>query len=152
MYDIGETGQARYQDFLRYAPEKVDGEAAILRVCIERAMRENRPALVKSLCDTLAKVASVSQAVKLREGTLLERSVALLLMKRLADAVCGLLREFAIPHYEQIVDRLIGDLDTVFEETLRAREQPLCLPAPNRVERPTRSEEDSTNDATDSVS
>ena len=41
MYDIGETGQARYQDFLRYAPEKVDGEAAILRVCIERAMAES---------------------------------------------------------------------------------------------------------------
>jgi hypothetical protein len=66
-------------------------------------------------------------------------------MKRLADAVCGLLREFAIPHYEQIVDRLIGDLDTVFEETLRAKEQPLCLPAPNRVERPTRNNEDSTD-------
>jgi len=129
MYDIGEDGQARYQEFLRYPPEKVEGEAAILRLCVERAMRENRPALVKSLCDSLAKLAAVSQAVKVKEGVLMERETVLKIAKGLVDLLCDTMRERNVPDQEAISDEIIAGLPQLFERIEHERET-LYLPAP----------------------
>lgn len=136
MYDLGDNGQTRYEDFLRYPPEKVDGEAAILRVCVERAMRENRPALVKSLCDTLAKTAAVSQAVKVKEGVLMEREVVLKIAKGLVDLLTNTMRERNVPDQEAISDEIIAALPQLFERIEHER-QTLYLPAPRSCGGPT---------------
>jgi hypothetical protein len=136
MYDLGDNGQARYEDFLRYPPERVDGEAAVLRLCVERAMRENRPALVKSLCDTLAKIAAVSQAVKVKEGVLMERETVLQIAKGLVDLLTNTMRQRNVPNQEAISDEIIAALPQLFERIEHER-QTLYLPAPRSGGGPT---------------
>ncbi|NUQ61169.1 MAG: hypothetical protein HUU20_01695 [Pirellulales bacterium] len=135
MYNIGEEGQGRYQEFLRYPPEKVEGEAAILRLCVERAMKENRPALVKSLCDSLAKIAAVSQAVKVKEGVLMERETVLRIAKGLVDLLCDVMEKRNLPDREGVSDEILAGLPELFERIEHERET-LYLPAPRSSERP----------------
>ena len=44
MYKVPD--QSRYEEFRAHPVEQLESEAALLRVCIEKAMLENRPSLV----------------------------------------------------------------------------------------------------------
>ena len=72
MYRIPD--QSRYQEFLAHPVEQLESEAALLRVCIEKAMLENRPSLVNSLVATYTKIAAVHQAAKSAPASLWRRT------------------------------------------------------------------------------
>jgi len=128
MYNISDP---RYQDFLKEAPERLEGECAVLRLCIERAMLENRPSLVNSLVATYSKLASVHQQSQIKAGLLFERDTTLQLFKGLVDALTGILKEYQLAEYSEIVERMIDSVDEVFNRVTNEK-QPLLLPAPEK--------------------
>ena len=128
MYNISDP---RYQDFLKEAPERLESECAVLRLCIESAMQENRPSLVNSLVSTYSKLASVHQQSQIKAGLLFERDTTLQLFKGLVDALTGILKEYQLAEYSEIVERMIDSVDEVFNRVTNEK-QPLLLPAPEK--------------------
>ena len=128
MYRISD--QTRYEEFLREAPDRLRGEVALLRTMIERAVRDEKFSLANSLLATLSKVSACHQQAEVRAGSLLEKAVALKLMKNLTTRLCEILRGYDLPCYERIVDRMTDDVDQVFKDTLKTQKQPLLLAAP----------------------
>lgn len=126
MYRLGDH-QTRYQDFLQQAPESVESEAALLRVLIERAAQENRPALVNSLVATLAKVAATHQNAQIRAGELLERGLALRVFGAVGALVADILQERGIADWQDVVQELTARIPHRIEEVENERK---ALPSP----------------------
>ena len=98
MYKIPE--QERFQEFCAHPVEQLESEAALLRVCIEQAMRENRPSLVNALVSTYSKLAAVHQQAQIRAGLLLEKDRALKIANGLVNLVCEALKSRQIPEHD----------------------------------------------------
>jgi len=127
MYHIPD--QTRYEEFRAHPVEQLESEAALLRVCIEKAMCENRPALVNSLVATYAKIASVHQSAQIRAGVLLEKDRAFRICDGIVKLVLEALKSRQIPEHDQIVEEIIDGIDPLFDEV---KNEKLLLPAPHR--------------------
>lgn len=128
MYRI--PAQSRYQEFLAHPVEQLESEAALLRVCIEKAMLENRPSLVNSLVATYSKLAAVHQQAKVRAGVLMEKDRVFKIANGLVILVCEALKSRQLPEHDAIVEEIISGIDPLFDEVQNDKQ--LLLPAPHR--------------------
>ena len=94
-------------------------------------MQENRPTLVNSLVARIPNSQAVHQQSQIKAGLLFERDTTLQLFKGLVDALTGILKEYQLAEYSEIVERMIDSVDEVFNRVTNEK-QPLLLPAPEK--------------------
>lgn len=131
MYSLGDQ-QQRYNEFLQISPTQLEGEAALLRVLIERAAKENRPAIVGSLVGNLVRVSAVYESQLIKSGELLERATFLELSARVGRLLGDCLAERGIPNWEIIIEDTLRRIPQVLEQFESENEVPR-LPAPAKT-------------------
>ena len=128
MYKVRD--QERYEQFRAHPVEQLESEAALLRVCIEKAMLENRPSLVNSLVATYCQTCGRPSAAQIRAGVLLEKDRVFKIANGLVILVCEALKSRQTPEHDAIVEEIISGIDPLFDEVQNDKQ--LLLPAPHR--------------------
>jgi hypothetical protein len=98
--------QTRYDDFAEM-PDTLDADLALARALAERAANAGSDSLASAILSVVAKLSAANTQVKVRQGELVERKVAMQLARALAEITADEIQD-KFPDWQDTL-LIIGD-------------------------------------------